>query len=265
MLGKDLLSQWFKAKRPTWLYVAILVNGGLIFYTTHVTFQGFPYSPDEYSYQISAGLFSTGRLSVPSPEPRAFFDTANIVNNGIYYGKYPPGWPLLLAVGKILNLEWWVNPFLSLLTLALLFVMARNLVSPQVANIAMALTLFCPYFIFNSACLMSHPSGLLFLTLAAYFLIGAELNLESAVGLGMASGFAFLIRPFTAVLVLAPLLLYFLSTALHRGDRLYVKNLLICTVCSFSFSCSLAFTALFWSTNDLLRESIKPFSRTLFQ
>ncbi len=234
-MDEGFFSRWLNTKTYAWLYAAILVNGSLILYTTHVTFQNFPSSPDEYSYQVSAELFSTGRLHIPSPEPREFFDSANIVNNGTYYGKYPPGWPLLLALGKYLGAEWWVNPFFGLFTLILLFAMARALFSPQMANITVAMTLFCPYFIFNSACLMSHASGLLFLTLAAYFLLVAEFSLESALGLGMTSGFSFLIRPFTAVLVLAPLVLFSVGSAIRRGDRFWIKNFSIGAVPVASF------------------------------
>lgn len=218
-----------------WLFLALLVNGALIFYTTQVTLRAFPLSPDEYAYQISADLFAQGKLSIPSPEPREFFDSLSIINNGAYYGKYPPGWPLLLAIGSQLNLTWWVNPVLGLLTLILLFALARTLFSPIVANITMILTLFCPYFIFNSACLLSHPSGLLFLTLAVFSLLASEDNLISFIGFGMTSGFAFLIRPYTTVLVLAPLVFYVLAPALFQRKFTYLRNFFFGAIPPFSF------------------------------
>ena len=72
-MDEGFFSRWLNTKTYAWLYAAILVNGSLILYTTHVTFQNFPSSPDEYSYQVSAELFSTGRLHIPSPEGRVKF------------------------------------------------------------------------------------------------------------------------------------------------------------------------------------------------
>lgn len=210
-----------------WLILAVLVNGLLIFYTTNFTLRTFPMIPDEYTYLTTAKLFAVGKLSVPSPQPKEFFDTLNFVNNGSYYGKYPPGWPAMLAIGIRTGLEWFVNPVLGILTLVIIFVFARTLFSSTVANITMALTLACPFFIFNSACLMSHTSSLLLLTLAAYFLFCSDKTYMPSFGFGMAAGFAFLIRPFTALLVLAPQVIYFSVQSIRQNNSRVLRNLLL--------------------------------------
>ncbi len=233
-LKKGFWVRLLETKRPAWLLAALLVNGTLILYTTLHTFQTFPISPDEYVYQISAELFSTGKLSVPSPEPRSFFDTLNVVNNGAYYGKYPPGWPLLLAIGIYSGLPWLVNPIFAILTLIILFAISRTLFPPIVANLTMILTLACPFLIFNSACLLSHASCLLLLTLAAFFLLKPEKNLSSFLGIGMTAGFAFLIRPLTSLLVLAPLILYFVIYAIRQRKYSLLRGFLFGTGSVFS-------------------------------
>ena len=194
------------------------VNGALILYTTYVTLKTFSLSPDEYAYQISAQLFSQGKIAIPSPQPSYFFNVLSCVNNGSFYGKYPPGWPVLLALGNHLGLDWLINPCFGLLSLIVIYFFIRTLFSPVIANTAMILTLALSYFIFNSSCLMPHASCLLLVTLAAYFLLASGDTFVSFLGFGMTAGFAFLNRPFTALLALAPLVLYVIYKAFLRRD-----------------------------------------------
>jgi 4-amino-4-deoxy-L-arabinose transferase-like glycosyltransferase len=224
-----------KTQKPVWLVLALLVNMVLILYTEIGTLQKFPNSGDEYAYLISAQLFTEGKLSVPSPEPREFFDIASIVNNGSYYGKYPPGWPALLALGMKLDAVWWVNPILGLLTLAVLYFLIRGLFSPEAANVAMVFTLVNPYFIFNSASLFSHGSCLLFIAIAAYCLLKPNpKGWGTWLGLGASAGMAFLIRPYTAVLLLAPSLLYAAWNTWKKKDYPIWKGWLLGTLPAFA-------------------------------
>jgi len=94
-----------RTRRPGIVF-AIVLNLGLTLFTALVTLRDFPNSADEYSYLISAQLFSEGRLWVPSPEPREFFNFFHVINDGRYYGKYSPGWPLILSLGVLLNTPW---------------------------------------------------------------------------------------------------------------------------------------------------------------
>ena len=92
----------------------VLVCG---FFTSQITLRNFPNSGDEYSYLISAKLFSDGKLSVPSPHHRKFFDFNHIVNDGKFYGKYSPGWPFFLMFGELLGFPGLVNVVFAVLTL----------------------------------------------------------------------------------------------------------------------------------------------------
>lgn len=212
---------WDKAlgtRKPYWLFLAMAVNLPLILYTALGTLEEFPNSGDEYAYLLSARLFSERRLSAPSPEPRAFFDTSCVVNNGTYYGKYPPGWPALLTLGVWAGVPWAVNPILGMLTLAAVYFFARNLFSQAAANAAMAFTLLNPYFIFNSASYFSHTSCLLAATVGAWFLLRPRPGFWASLGFGACAGFIFLTRPFTAILVFVPLVAYALAEFWKRGD-----------------------------------------------
>jgi hypothetical protein len=58
-----------------------------IIFANQIVLRDFPNSADEYSYIISAKIFALGKLSVPSPLHKEFYDTFNVVNDGKFYGK----------------------------------------------------------------------------------------------------------------------------------------------------------------------------------
>jgi hypothetical protein len=189
------------------LAVVAILNFLLTLSVEFGPFHNFPNSGDEYSYFVSAELFSRGKLSVPSPPMKEFFEATHVVNDGKFYGKYPPGWPLLLAAGVFLRLPWLVNPLLGALTLVAIDRLARAHFSTETANTAVLMCLGNPYFLFNSASYFSHPACLLFVTLSFHFALNClrrPEDWESAVGLGLAAGGAFVTRPFTTMVFLVP-------------------------------------------------------------
>src|SRR6185503_8855109 len=148
----------------------VVLNLALTLLVEFRTLRNFPNSGDEYSYYVSAEIFARGRLSVPSPPSREFFDFTHVINDGKFYGKYPPGWPALLAVGVRLGVPWLVNPLIGALTLLVIDRLARRHFSPAVATTALLMCAANPYFIFTSASYFSHSSCLLFTTLFLHFL-----------------------------------------------------------------------------------------------
>lgn len=168
--------------------------------------RNFPNSGDEYAYLISAELFSRGKLSVPSPALPRFFDVMHVVNDGKFYGKYPPGWPAVLAAGVFLGIPWIVNPLLGALTVIAVYRTARRHFSIEAANLAAIILASSPYFIFNSASYFSHSACLLAVCLAfsaAFDIAERPEGRRAYLELGLSGGLAFAMRPFTAVILLA--------------------------------------------------------------
>ena len=118
------------------LGVALLVNLAVTIVTNQLILMDFGNSGDEYAYQVSAQIMATGRFSVPSPEPPEFFTPAHVLNNGTLYSKYPPGWPLILSLGYLMGLPWVINPLVGLLTIFLLYEIARRLVEQDILTIS---------------------------------------------------------------------------------------------------------------------------------
>jgi hypothetical protein len=210
------------SRRPAaLLWAAIALNTIATLYTARVTLKNFPNSGDEYATVVSATLFAEGRLSAPSPPAPTFFDITHIINNGRYFGKYPPGWPMVLAPGVALGIAWLVNPVFGILTLLIVYRTALEHFSLRTARIALLLATLNPFLIFNSASYFSHPSCLVFIALAIFALLrvaNGSVARRDLLLMGGAAGLAFLIRPFTAAVALAPAGLY-LAVRLQRTDR----------------------------------------------
>ena len=152
-------------ERRVCLAVVIAINLGLMLYTGQSTLRDFPNSGDEYAQYISALIFSEGKLSVPSPVPKDWFTFVHTINDGKFYSKYAPGWPLFLAAGIAAHVPWLMNPIFGSLTLLALYRIARRHYSVRAANLAVLCTLGNPFLIFNSASYFTHPSCLFFLCL----------------------------------------------------------------------------------------------------
>ena len=180
------------------VFLFVLVS---IIFTSQLTLRNFPNSADEYSYLISAKLFAAGKLSVPSHIHKEFFNFIHIINDGDFYGKYTPGWPFFLMLGEKVNFPIISNLLFALFTIILIYFLAKDLFSENVARITLFLMATNSYFIFNSSSYFSHSSVLFFLLLFVFLYL--RLNGSSSVRLwfmlGIILGIAFIIRPLDAV------------------------------------------------------------------
>lgn len=77
---------------------------------------GIPRVGDEAAYLFEARLILAGRAAAPAPAPEvlAACDVPfTAVEGGRWFGAFPPGWPLVLALGLLLGTGWLVNPLLA--------------------------------------------------------------------------------------------------------------------------------------------------------
>jgi len=80
----------------------------------------------------------------------------HVLLRGQWFGKYPPGWPVVLAGGEALGLGWLVNPLLGVVLLGLTAAVARRLFGPPTAALAVLFAAASPYFLANCIGYMSH-------------------------------------------------------------------------------------------------------------
>jgi 4-amino-4-deoxy-L-arabinose transferase-like glycosyltransferase len=202
------------------MLLTLLVSLCIVFslLISSLVFQDSVLSSDEWSYLIQAQIFSHGKLAVPSPRHREFFDFIHIVNNGRYYSKYPPGWPFLLAIGVWLGMPRVVNSLLGAGTLLLLYAIGKKLYTLRIALLASLFAVASPYFLFNTASYFSHTASLFFVTLLLFLLMcGWEKRRWSYFLLAGLSGSAsFLVRPFDQCAVLVPIGIFLIVSRMRK-------------------------------------------------
>ena len=165
-------------------------------------FERLPHLEDEVAYLYEARMFAGGHLVIESPEPRrSYWQPFVIDHNGRRFGKYAPGWPLLLSVGVLLGQPWIINAFLAALSAALTYRLGRAIFDAETGLIAALLTATSPMFLLLSGSLMSHTASLFFGTLLVFALWRLEKRQRArwAVTAGIALGMLLNTRPLTAI------------------------------------------------------------------
>ncbi|MCD4785583.1 MAG: glycosyltransferase family 39 protein [Candidatus Eremiobacteraeota bacterium] len=188
---------------------------------------------DEFSYVLQSKLMLSGKLHAESPPMREFYQTAHIINNGKWYSKYTLGWPLLLIPGMLLKIPLVVNPIIAMVTMLMIFLLARFLYDEKTAFISLFAVLLMPAFILCGATMMNHTSAGLFAVLLVYsvFRDVAKNSMKWHILTAISAAMLVNIRPVDAALVCIPTFLYLLFSLIKSKDR---KNVLS-TIVSLGF------------------------------
>jgi hypothetical protein len=176
-----------------------------------LVFERMPHIEDEIAYVWQARALTLGHLTLPSPPHAKSFLVPFVVDyHGQRFGKYPPGWPLALAIGESLGLRDLVNPLLAGLGVWLTYRLGRRIFGAGIGLLAAGLTVSSPFFLINSASLLSHPLGLV---LSASFALGwlagfsgtsLQPGWKTTLGVSLAYGGLVITRPFTAFALALP-------------------------------------------------------------
>jgi 4-amino-4-deoxy-L-arabinose transferase-like glycosyltransferase len=182
-------------------------------------FERLPHLEDEFAYLYQAKIFARGQAWVPRNEPvkvywQPFIIQPERADGGDQkrFGKYTPGWPLLLAPGAAIDAPWVMNAFFGMLTLLLTYRLGREIFDPTIGLIAALLLAISPMALLLNASLMSHTSTMF---LAALFLLsywriyrGSKQRVLWGVVGGLTLGLIVSSRPLTAVAVALPLMIH---------------------------------------------------------
>jgi hypothetical protein len=198
--------------------------------------EGVPHIPDSVSYLFQAKYFSAGYLYLPAPPDRESFVISHVVNDGTkWYGYGFPGWPALLALGVLAGVPWLVNPVLAGLAVLLSHALVQRLYSRLMAGAVVSLLAFSPWFLFMSACFMSHPATLVWALLAFLAVDQARRKSPAFWGslAGVSLGLLFLTRPVEGVIVGAVIGLWSLGLG---GTRLALQGICGFVIASISIA-----------------------------
>lgn len=176
----------------------------------------FPNSADEFAYLFQAATLQELRFWNATHPVQEFFTFSHIAEQeGRWVGRFPPGWPLVLAVFNTALIPYWlVNPILGSLTLVVLWRFSREFYGRRVATLTLLGFAFSGFFLFNAASFFSHTlSGLLLVTLTYYgcrYLEVPRWGYAAAIG-ALAAGLA-ITRYYTAALCILPFAVALLRT-----------------------------------------------------
>jgi 4-amino-4-deoxy-L-arabinose transferase-like glycosyltransferase len=196
----------------------------------YFAFERLPHLEDEVAYLFQAKTVALGRLTVPSPaHPDSFWTPFVLDYQGRRFGKYPPGWPAVLALGVKAGADWLVNPLLAALALYLIYRLGQTLYDGRTGLLAAALGLTSPLFLVLSGSFLSHLASLVWLLLFSLWFVWTARGRSRwfALGAGLALGMAFLTRSLTAVAYVVPFALYSLLQVLRRRQAHWPNYLLM--------------------------------------
>lgn len=237
-----------RTRRPLSLrQIAVLLLMGFTLVAAAVisrnTFERLPHLEDEFAYLYQARIFARLQAWVPSSEEAKIFwqpfvlqidDGADTL--GKRFGKYSPGWPLLLTFGVWLGQPWIVNAVLAMLSVGLTYRLGKEIFSEPVGLVAALLLAMSPMALLLNATLMSHVWAM-FATVVfvyAYWRMtrhGRGRFAWAALG-GLMLGGLIITRPLTAIAMAIPVALHVLWSLQRAGrERLVVLTFMaVCTL-----------------------------------
>lgn len=196
-----------------WLALALILFTFLMSaLVSRAVFENLPHLEDEVAYLFQARTLARGQLVVDSPEPgRPFWQPFVLDSNGNRFGKYPLGWPGMLAAGVLMGKIWIVNAWLAAMTVALAYRLGREIFNADTGVVAAALVSFSPMALLLNGTLMSHTAALFTTTLFLYAYWRMEYErhgVRLGVLAGVALGLTIINRPVAGLALALPFVIW---------------------------------------------------------
>lgn len=157
---------------------------------------------DEYVYLFQARLLEHAKAVQAAPPGSEFLSNVFVViQDGRWFGQYPPGHPLALVPGLLVGLPRLVPVALAGVNVWLTALLLGALAGTGAAALGAVLLLVSPLFLLTGSTLLSHPTSYAALTLACLAAVRAHRGrgrLWGAVA-GAALGMLVITRPWTGV------------------------------------------------------------------
>jgi hypothetical protein len=185
--------------------LSLLVFGASLGFR-RLVLEGQAIADDEATYLFIARTLLKARLVNPAPADPDFFRNQFIVlNEHGWYGKYPIGHPLVLALFEGLHLRDLAVPLMAAASVPLCYALGARWFGPGRALAASALLLVSPHFVWTAGTLLSQTTAGFFLLLGLYAAMRAHETgrLRAAALAGLAFGFGMLVRPLPGALFAA--------------------------------------------------------------
>lgn len=246
-----MLGSFRSALRPSqWLVLGLMLFSLLASaHISRVVLERLPRLEDEYAYLYQAKIFARFQAYVVREEAVKVFWQPFVLQpestdsyDGVArrFGKYTPGYPLVLSVGVMLGQPWLINAVFGMLNVGLIYrlgklVFAHTTQGEAIGVIAAALLAISPTALILNATLMSHTWALFAAMLFVYAYLKSIRMLTEirparrwAILCGVMLGALFITRPLTAVMIGTPVALHALTLYLRSDKaRLALARLLV--------------------------------------
>src|SRR5450432_417260 len=187
-------------------------------------FERLPHLEDEFAYLYQAKIFAGGHTYVTRDADQSaalfwqpFVIQPDTATDGVLkrFGKYTPGWPLVLTLGVLLGTPWLVNPVLAMLSVALVYRLGREIFEESVGVVSAALLAICPMALLLDATLMSHVPAMFMAVVFVYtywrVTRSGRGRYRWAVLCGLALGLLLSTRPLSGLAIAVPVMLHALA------------------------------------------------------
>lgn len=205
--------------RRRWMALPLVVWVAAAGWVTWALYRQVPHVLDGVSYTFQAGVFRSGRLSLPvSPAAPLLLGPFQVVADGRWFSQYPPGAPFAYAAGDLVGLGWLVGAAGGATMIAGTALAGWWLFGRGTAWLVLLLGCLSPFVLFQAGSYLSHPvaGGLLGMALACTVRGVLHERRGWLVASGALLGAAFAVRETGTVLFAAPLLVWVLW---RRGTR----------------------------------------------
>ena len=142
---------------PRFLFVAALGFVFLALLFTVFISHGNPRYVDSFAQLFQARIFLEGRLWIEPPVLTSHFATLHmIVGPDKWFSQFPPGQPLMLAIGLAVGVWWLLNPVLGLLLVLGTYRVATWAAGETVARVSIVLLCVSPFAVAMAGSAMNH-------------------------------------------------------------------------------------------------------------
>lgn len=188
-------------RRSLWLAALCLFASALSWAYLHYYLRGGPRIIDATSYWLEARSLARGAFSFQVPDPTGAFRGRFLLASpdGHQLGViFPPGYPLVLALGMLLHAPLAIGPILGALLVLATYHLARALgQDAKVSMLAAALSALCAALRYHTADTMSHGLSALLTTASLALVLRRDLR-AGALLAGLCLGLLVATRPVSA-------------------------------------------------------------------
>ena len=167
-----------------------------------VVLEGKPNLIDAMAQLAHARIITAGALAGPSELAEFHFVTNSVLTDAGWVSQYPPGHPLLLALGMTLRAEWLVGPLALGAALAFSALIAERALPHARVAARSLLLLACasPFLLAHAGSYMSHTTAAALVAAAVWCILRArDGDARWALLAGLAGSAALAVRPLSAL------------------------------------------------------------------